>query len=115
MARSLAEKLITAALTAGATARVTRLITRDDFPFRPVRDWALTKLGEHAWFTRLIECPWCTGVWVAAPATLSALAWGERPWWRALAGWMALSMVASAVVVRTDGPPEITVHNHVTG
>lgn len=99
---STAERVITAALTVGATARVTRLITRDDFPIKRVRDWALTELGPDAWFTKLIECPWCTGVWVSAPAVASAFAWGERPWWRALAAWMALSMVASAVVVNTE-------------
>lgn len=102
MTTSTANKVITAVLTVGATARVTRLISRDDFPFGKVRDWALTKYGPDAWFTRLIECPWCTGVWVAAPATASALAWGDRPWWRALAGWMALSMAASALVVNTE-------------
>jgi hypothetical protein len=99
---STAEKIVTAALAVGATARVTRLITRDDFPFRKVRDWALTKYGEDGFLPRLIECPWCTGVWVAAPATASAIAWGDRPWWRALAAWMALSMAASAAVVNTE-------------
>lgn len=97
-----AETVITGMLTIGATARVTRLITRDDFPFRRVRDWSLTRYGEHGWLTQLLECPWCTGVWVAAPAAVSAAAWGDRRWWRVLAGWMALSMAASTVVVHTE-------------
>lgn len=105
----LAERLVTAALTVGATARVTRLITRDDFPFRRVRDWSLTRYGEHGWLPRLLECPWCVGVWVAAPATYTALRWGHRPWWRRLAAWMALSMAASSAVVLAHGGPDVVV------
>lgn len=109
----LLERLITAALTVGATARVTRLIAKDDFPFGRVRDWALTRYGEHGWLTRLLECPWCVGVWISAPATYSAYRWGHRRWWRCLAGWMALSMAASAAVVLThsDGPDVVVLDN----
>jgi hypothetical protein len=39
------ERLITAVLTVGATARVTRLISRDDFPFAAVRKWAEATKG----------------------------------------------------------------------
>lgn len=101
-ATSTADKVITAALAVGATARVTRLITRDDFPGRKIRDFLLTKLGPDAFATQAAECPWCAGVWIAAPATASALLWGHTRWWRALAAWMALSMAASAVVVNTE-------------
>lgn len=104
--RTTTDHLITAALAVGATARVTRLITRDDFPFRRLRDWSLTRFGEHAWLTRLLECPWCTGVWIAAPATVSAALWGHTRWWRLLAAWMGLSMAASAAVVITQGDPD---------
>lgn len=99
--RTTREHLVTTALTIAATARAIRLISRDDFPFRRVRDWALTRYGPDGWLTRLLECPWCTGVWVAAPATVSAALWGHTRWWRLLAAWLGLSMVASAVVVTT--------------
>lgn len=105
----LAQNTVTAALATLAAARVTRLITRDDFPVAAVRDWSLTRFGEHGWLPRLLECPWCTGVWVAVPATFSAYRWGRRPWWRRLAGWMALAMVSSAVVVLTQGNPPTVV------
>lgn len=105
----LAHGVLTGVLAVGAAARVTRLITTDDFPFRPVRDWALTRFGEHGWLTRLLECPWCTGVWVAAPTAASAVLWGRRPWWRRLAGFLALAMVSSAAVVATNGHPTVVV------
>lgn len=99
--RSVTDNAVIAVLAVGATARVTRLISHDDFPFRRLRDWSLTRFGEDGWLTRLLECPWCTGVWVAAPATVTAALWGHTRWWRLLAGWMGLSMAASAVVVKT--------------
>jgi hypothetical protein len=101
-----ADQLVTALLAVGATARVTRLVSKDDFPFRRLRDWSLTRFGEHGWLSRLLECPWCVGVWIAAPATWTALRFGHTRWWRALAAWMALSMAASSAVVLThsDGP-----------
>lgn len=106
----IAQTAVTAALAVGAAARITRLITRDDFPFRAVRDWALTRYGEHGWLPRLLECPWCTGVWVAAPATATAVLWGRRPWWRRLAGFLALAMASSAAVVLTQSqPPQIII------
>jgi hypothetical protein len=94
--------LITAVLTLGATARVTRLIAIDSFPFRPLRDWALTRGGENGWLPTLLECPWCVGVWVSAPATASAYLWGHTTWWQLLAAWMSLAFLASALVVTTN-------------
>jgi len=94
--------LVTALVTIGAVARVTRLITRDRFPFGPVRDWALTRYGEHGWLPELLHCPWCTGVWISLPGALSAYFWHDQLWWQLAAGFLALSFLASALVVLTD-------------
>lgn len=96
--------LVTALLTIGATARITRLITFDRFPFGPVRDWALTRYGEHGWLPDLLHCPWCTGVWVAAPATVSAVLWGDQLWWQLTAAFLSLAFVAAALVTSTNRP-----------
>lgn len=73
---------ITILLTLAAVARLTRLITDDDFP--PIA-WArerLTAAGERDGahgvaraLADLIQCPWCVSVYVAAGVVL-ALEWG---------------------------------------
>lgn len=94
--------IVTALLTLAATARVTRLVAVDDFPIGPLRDAVTDRWGDAAWLSRLLNCPWCVGVWVAAPATASAYAYHDHWWWQALAAWMGLSFAASALVVTTN-------------
>jgi hypothetical protein len=45
---------------AGATARLTRLITRDKIT-APLRDWAMRT--ERGRTTYLVNCPYCVSVW----------------------------------------------------
>jgi hypothetical protein len=47
-----------------ATARLTRLVTKDDIT-APMRLAIDKKLGEHSLISRLIWCPWCVAVWVS--------------------------------------------------
>lgn len=95
-----------------ATFRVTRLITRDDFP--PVY-WARTKIqnmrpehtqGEGAkahwefwWLGELVSCPWCASGWVSLIAVFGVDVVLSLPlpwlWW--LAVWGAAALVANAV------------------
>ncbi len=60
--------LIATIITALATIRITRLITTDKIG-EPLRTWVTQRNGETGWFTFLMHCPWCTGYWVALPAT----------------------------------------------
>jgi hypothetical protein len=47
-----------------ATARLTRLICKDDLT-TPVRLWVDRKFGQESLISRLIWCHWCSAVWVS--------------------------------------------------
>lgn len=47
-----------------ATARLTRLVTKDDITAR-MRLAIDRKLGENSFASRLIWCHWCVAVWVS--------------------------------------------------
>lgn len=86
--------------------RITRLITTDDFPFRPVRD--LLSRHTNTWLTRwldaLVTCPFCasfhvsgwlvlvTDLWLV-PLSLPVL------WWGAVAG---LTSILFSATTRLD-------------
>lgn len=66
-----------------AVARVTGLITADSIT-EPVRDritiWLDDTPGSAgAWFSDLITCPWCAGMWVSLIASPLAWFWGDSP------------------------------------
>ena len=75
---------LTIVLAAGLAVRIMRLITLDTIT-QPIRDRLSGFLGA------LIECPWCTGVWIAVPVGLSWWAWADQTWWQvsALIGTIA--------------------------
>lgn len=83
-----------------SVARLTRLITSDTYPPAAwVRDrWA--RLTHDGPWSELVTCPFCAAPYIAA----AVLAWGvlsgpHWTWW-AFNGWLALSYLASMVVVR---------------
>lgn len=55
-----------------ATARLTRLVCRDDLT-TPMRLWVDRKLGENSFLSRLIWCPWCIAVWVSLTTSSFAM------------------------------------------
>lgn len=69
---------LTIVLAAGLAVRIMRLITLDTIT-QPIRDRLSGFLGA------LIECPWCTGVWIAVPVGLSWWAWADQTWWQVTA------------------------------
>ena len=82
-----------AALVAGlSNARVTRLVTTDEIT-RPLREGVLRRLDAekpgHVRLAYLMECGWCTSVWVAALHVGAALLWLDQVWL-----WAALSVMA---------------------
>lgn len=84
---------LTIVLAVGLAVRITRLITLDSIT-QPIRDRLSGFLGA------LIECPWCSGVWVAVPVGLSWWAWADQTWWQvgALIGAIAWASGAAAGV-----------------
>lgn len=62
-----------------AAARVTRVITRDTIT-QGLRTRAVNRLGIDSRLAELIQCDWCTGMWVAAATVGAAWEWGGHPW-----------------------------------
>lgn len=86
----LVDDWLTIALALALAARLTRLITLDTIT-QPIRDRLPGFLGA------LVQCPWCTGVWVAVPVGLSWLWWADQAWWQVTALIGALAWFAGAV------------------
>lgn len=82
---------LTIVLAIGLAVRIMRLITFDSIT-QPIRD----RLS--GFFSALVECPWCTGVWIAVPVGLSWWAWADQTWWQvcALMGTIAWACGALA-------------------
>ena len=55
-----------------ATARLTRLVTRDDLT-APMRQGIDKWLGENSFVSRVIWCHWCAGVWVSVGTSSMAM------------------------------------------
>lgn len=85
-----------------AAARLTRLLTNDDFPpavWVRIKWDTITKDGS---WSKLVHCPWCASPYISAIillwGVLSHLHWS---WWL-FCGWMAMSYAASWVVFHDE-------------
>ena len=92
-----------------AVARLTRLVCKDDItaPWRLAID---RKLGADSFWSRLIWCPWCVGMWVSFAASGVAAWCGDvlnlYPGWFALPLQMFLTPAvayAAAWIVDKEG------------
>lgn len=81
---------MTILLAAGLCARLTRLVTLDVIT-EPIRRRLTGLLGA------LVECSWCTGVWVAGAVGLSWWAWADQTWWQTVAVIGTIAWTAGAV------------------
>lgn len=92
--------LITLALAALATARVTRLITRDTI-FTYVRNraivWLPARLEPVAY---LLTCDWCMSMYTGAVAAAGWYAWGEQRWFTAVMAALAFSHITGWLATR---------------
>jgi hypothetical protein len=88
---------ITLLITALATARLTRLITRDEIT-HGARRRILATLDPHGLLAYLVVCDWCVSVYIGAAAAGAGALAGAWPWLWVLpltlafsqtAGWMA--------------------------
>lgn len=95
------EVIVAVLLTLGASARLTRLVTIDEFPpIVGVKARLSRRYGPMHWTSDLLDCPWCFAPWVLIPVGLSALAWHQHLWWQVLTGWLGAAYVVGWVVSR---------------
>lgn len=80
-------------LALGATCRLTRLITKDTLA-AGFRSWAGAHFGDDSRAAYLVSCGWCTSIWVATAAALSATCWEGSPWFQVPATALTLSYLA---------------------
>lgn len=73
--------LLTTALVWLTVYRITRLIVADTFPpARAFRDAVARRFGDGSSPAYLVNCPWCSGVWVAA-LVVGAVVVADRTGW----------------------------------
>lgn len=86
--------VVTFLLALGLALRLTLLVTDDEIT-RPVREFLFirahpTSTNHHksvyAWFSYLVGCPWCTGVWMSAASFIFAAVAPSVFLWVAAAG-----------------------------
>lgn len=88
-------------LALGATARITRLITRD-YLLRWPRAAAIRRWGPDNDFAYLLACPWCASVWVAGPVFALAWLFGHTPPFVIAAGALTASWLYAVVAAEMD-------------
>lgn len=107
--------LVVFVVLALATARITRIVSRDDIT-TPQRLAITRKLGDKNKIVQMIWCHWCSGWWIAGLVTLLAaliaVAAHQTTWWLAalmwLIAWPAVAYAGSWIVDRevNDGVPK---------
>jgi hypothetical protein len=85
--------IITLALCALATRRITRLITSDRITQAP-RHWLVRRLPEHSLSAYLLVCDWCSSVYVGAVVAGAWWAWGDTMAFTAVTAALAFSYCA---------------------
>jgi len=80
-----------------ASARLTQLIYWDKITF-PLRMWMIKKLGEDAWLTYLIHCPYCVSVWTSHLAVAFGILMLGLSWWWLVPGALAMSYLVAPVL-----------------
>lgn len=82
--------VLTAVLTIGLIARLTRLIVADKITY-PIRARIVVWLGPTHPIAVLACCGWCMSIWVAAAVCTAGYFVVGGPWWQ----WMALAGTSS--------------------
>jgi hypothetical protein len=85
-----------------SVARLTRLITQDDFPpvvrLRILWDDAT----DGSSWNPLLHCHWCIAPWITLPVLLWGWLSGLHPSWWVFNGWLAAAYLASMIVERDE-------------
>jgi len=94
--------VITLALAALATARLTRLVTRDVI-FTVPRDRLIVALPPRLDpVAYLLTCDWCASVYVGAGVGAAWWAWGDTRWFMAAAAALAFSHITGWLATREE-------------
>lgn len=92
--------LITLALAALATARLTRLITRDTV-FKTFRDRVIVAMPVRLEpVAYLLTCDWCVSVYTGSAVAAGWYAWGGSRWFTAVTAALAFSHVTGWLATR---------------
>lgn len=86
---SLAEFL----LALGATCRITRFITKDTLA-AGFRIRVADRFGDDSKLSYLVNCAWCSSIWVGTALTGATLALGGSLWLQAPTAALTLSYLA---------------------
>lgn len=84
-----------------ATARLTRLITRDRITRTP-REWALRRLPDGHLLAYLVMCDWCVSVYTGAAVAGAWWAWGDHRLFAAAVLALAASHVTGWLAAREE-------------
>lgn len=90
------------------SARLTRILTYDDFPPAVWLRITWAKVTKDGSWAKLAQCYWCAGPWVTLFAIVTFLLTFEASWvawtWWLLYTWMSLSYLVSMWVDRDERP-----------
>jgi len=86
-----------------AVARATGLVSTDELT-KPWRDWLFRRLNpDKRWHERLaylVECPWCTSMWLSAGLVPVAYWWGAH-WSIQILGLIGASSQVTGMLSQT--------------
>jgi hypothetical protein len=88
-------------LVVGASARLTRLVTRDTLT-SPFRAWTIRRWGPDSKPATLLTCPWCAGFWLCAAVAASGW-WARDAWWWSLPALTLTASYAVGLLDKLDG------------
>lgn len=94
--------LITLALAALATARLTRLLTRDVIFDAPRNRLIIALPARLEPVAYLFTCDWCMSVYVGAAVAGGWYAWGDERWFTAVTAALAFSHITGWLAAREE-------------
>lgn len=90
---------ISLAVFVGAVFRLAWLIAADNIT-QPVRDWVEHQFGEESKPAYLINCLWCTSIWVCVPLAILSWLFMDGTLWQ----WACAALTASALTGGIGSP-----------
>lgn len=94
--------VITLALAALATARITRLVTRDAIFDTPRNRLIIAMPPRLDPLAYLLMCDWCTSMYAGAGMAGAWYAWGDARWFTAVTAALAFSHITGWLAAREE-------------
>jgi hypothetical protein len=82
-----------------ATFRITRFIT-EDYLAEPFRDAVEQRFGDESKITYLVNCPWCTSIYIGGVVVVARNLLPRV--WQPVASALAMSAVASLIQTQLE-------------